>query len=144
MQQTTTRDWSQCSARLTTTSSRCLVPRLQSGLQSLLRVVILMTWTQRSQGDLHRRHRRNQEDDWKKKRLAAVKRLNKVNTGGRQTQPQSWTLQYYMLEWHEHIAEGLAEVVPSKLPKRQEGNAQIRICQLAEKNSSFWISISCE
>ncbi|KAL0019809.1 hypothetical protein WJX77_007008 [Trebouxia sp. C0004] len=54
-----------------------------------------------AQGDLHRRHRRNQEDDWKKKRLAAVKRLNKVNTGGRQTQPQSWTLQYYMLEWHE-------------------------------------------
>ncbi len=50
----------------------------------------------------YRRHRRNQEDDWEKRRLAAVKRLNKSNAGGRQTQPQPWTLQYYMLEWHEH------------------------------------------
>lgn len=50
----------------------------------------------------YRRHSRNQEDDWEKRRLAAVERLNKSNTGGRQTQPQPWTLQYYMLEWHEH------------------------------------------
>lgn len=49
----------------------------------------------------YRRHNRNQKDDWEKRRLAAVKRLNKSNKGGRQTQPQAWTLQYYMLEWHE-------------------------------------------
>ncbi len=49
----------------------------------------------------YRRQRRNQEDDWEKIPLAAVKQLNKSNTGGRQTQPQSWTVQYYMLEWHE-------------------------------------------
>jgi hypothetical protein len=49
----------------------------------------------------YKRHSCNQEDDWEKRRLAAVKRLNKFNTGGRQTQPQPWTLQYYMLEWHE-------------------------------------------
>lgn len=49
----------------------------------------------------YRRHSRSQEDEWEKRRLAAVKRLNKSNTGGKQTQPQPWTLQYYMLEWHE-------------------------------------------
>jgi hypothetical protein len=50
----------------------------------------------------YRRHSRNQKDDWEKRRLAAVKRLNKSITWGRQVQPQLWTLQYYMLEWHEH------------------------------------------
>ena len=49
----------------------------------------------------YRRHSRNQEDDSEKRRLAAVKQLNKSITGGRQIQPQSGTLQYYMLEWRE-------------------------------------------
>ena len=39
--------------------------------------------------------------DWEKKRLATVKRLNKVNVKGRCVQPQGWTLQDYLLEWHE-------------------------------------------
>ena len=30
----------------------------------------------------YRRHSRNQKDDWEKRRLAAVKRLNKSNKGG--------------------------------------------------------------
>ena len=53
----------------------------------------------------YRRHSCNQEDDWEKRRRAAVKRLNKFNTGGKQTQPQPWTLTYrligdaYMLPW---------------------------------------------
>ena len=39
----------------------------------------------------YRRHSRNQEDDWERRRLAAAKRLNKSVTGGRQIQPQRWT-----------------------------------------------------
>ena len=39
--------------------------------------------------------------DWEKKRWATVKRLNKVNVKGRCVQPQGWTLQHYLLEWHE-------------------------------------------
>ena len=53
-------------------------------------------------GMQYRRHSRNREDGWEKRSLAAFKRLNKSVTGGRQVQPQLWTLQYYMLEWHEH------------------------------------------
>ena len=54
-------------------------------------------------GKHDRKHHCNPEDDWEKRRLAAVKRLNKSITGGRQIQPQSWTLQYYVLEslWQE-------------------------------------------
>ncbi len=40
-------------------------------------------------------------DDWEKRRLAIVKRWNKLNAEGKHGKPQQWTLQHYLLEWHE-------------------------------------------
>lgn len=50
---------------------------------------------------IHCRQQLDNPKDWEKKRLATVKRLNKINVRGRCVQPQGWTLQYYLLEWRE-------------------------------------------
>ena len=75
----------------------CLLSALGSKLAATAAAFSLLVSTMP-----YRDSHRNGKDSWEKKRMHAVKRLNRsIQTSSRPTQPHPWTLQYYLLEWCE-------------------------------------------